>query len=158
MRSVAGSETTLPRPDTLAGLPLDIIYCFFEACEPAILISLALTNKSYLYLLSTWLDKQRTLASKSAEPKITLGAHFKFLRQSLGQVRDRVARKEAAAILRSWQTSLLTAQGDLDGQELLEWNVCNGCLQFKKQHSVSCTRCLGATCENFICDRYCVFY
>ena len=158
MLTVANLETKLPHQDTLASLPLEIVYCLFEACEPSILISLALTNKNYLLLLSTWLDKRRTLASKGTDHEITPGTQFRFLCQEVGQVKDRIARKEAAAILRDWQTKLLTIQGELNGQELTDWNVCNGCLRFKKQHKVSCKRCSAATCQYFICNRYCLFY
>ena len=145
--------------DGLAGLPLEIVYCLFEAFEPAALLSLALTNKTNLALLATWLDRQHILAATNGDRSIPPGTQFRFLCQKLGQVKDRRARKQAATILRRWQTRVLTEQGRLCGQELVAWNVCNGCLKFKKQHTVSCTQCpVGATCENFICQRYCIFY
>lgn len=144
--------------DTLAKLPLDVVFCLFETFDPALLISLALTNKNNLSLLSTWLDKHHALSVSNMEGETSPGTQFKFLCQTLGQVKDRQARKQSAAVLRNWQTTLLATRGEVDEQELGDWNVCNGCLRFKKQHTVGCARCLGATCENFICNRYCIFY
>ena len=155
----AAREASKPLPkDELAGLPLDVVYCLFDAFEPATLLSFALTNKNNLLLLSCWLDKHGDILKSNVERAISAATHFRLLCQTVGQVKDRVARKQIAAILRDWQTKLLTERGELNGRELADWNVCNGCLRFKKQHSISCTRCQGPTCENFVCNPYCVFF
>ena len=147
----------LPR-DAIASLPLDVVYCLFEAFDPSAILGLALTNKVNLALLATWHDKKRSLNSANGDEDIAIGTQFKYLCRVLGQVKDRKARKQAAMILRRWQARVLTEQGQLCQEELADWNVCNGCLRFKKQHAVSCTQCQGPTCENFICHRYCIFY
>ena len=141
--------------DVLNNLPLEILHCLFEAFDPDTLISLALANKSYLFLVSDWIDKPPTITASGVPHKASPGSQLKFLCGNLAKARTHQHGKEAAAVLRKWQTRHLKEQGKLEEKELAEWNVCNRCLRFKKQHKIRCTRCTGLTCESFICSFDC---
>ena len=145
-----------PDDDNLHDLPLEILHCLFEAFDPAALVSLALTNKGYPFLISSWLNKPRNLTIGTDLSKVSPGSQLKFICGNLAQGSLHHERKETAAVLREWQTKQLRQQGKLAEKDLVEWNVCNRCLKFKKQHVARCTRCTGVTCENFICSFDCL--
>ena len=140
-------------PSELSQLPVELIYCLFEECEPSALISFALTSTSNLMMLTKWLDTTHALNGNHEE--VHPGTRFSFLVEHLRRTKGPQGRREAASILRRWQHRALTEQGIMSSQEISQWNVCNGCLKFRTQHKTACTRCSGDTCEHFLCSIYC---